>query len=325
MDCTTTCVNDDNSVKSHEIINIKELILFNLQTLIHYHKSMKEVFKVNAYKKALDKIKDLNKIVDEADINGIGGEKTKEKLKLIIKSKSNLPQVQEIIDSSEFNIINELLHIHGIGPVKAKELVDKYSIKSLADLRKRKDLLNNVQKKGLKYINHIKKRIPKEEMIKHEQFLNEQLNDFTFSISGSYRRGAQDSGDIDVLITGDQNKLTDCKTKLFDMRYLLKDGVFASGEHKFMGMCQLQNFKTARRIDMLYTPPSEFPFALLYFTGNFQFNITMRSHALSLGYSLNEQGLYDIETKKKVNHKFETEEDIFSFLEYPYVEPQNRL
>ena len=48
----------------------------------------------------------------------------------------------------------------------------------------------------------------------------------------------------------------------------------------------------ARRLDFLYTPPNEYAFAVLYFTGSKIFNTVMRQRALNMGYSLNEHGIY---------------------------------
>jgi DNA polymerase/3'-5' exonuclease PolX len=305
--------------------NLKELIIFNLNTLISHHRSSKEPFKVNAYKKALDKIKLIDVVNSENDIQDIGGEKTKEKLKTIINTKENLPQVQQIINDSQFNILNQLMMIHGIGPVKAQELVNTHNIKSIADLKKNEQLLNDVQKRGLKYHSQILKRIPRDEMVLHDTFLKSILKNFTFNITGSYRRQAVDSGDIDILLTGSENNLKDCKEILLKSKYLLADGIFADGEHKIMAMCRLKKFKVARRVDLLYTPLHEYPFALLYFTGNQQFNISMRAHALSLGYTLNEQGLFHNNSKNRVEHIFTNEKDIFDFLNFPFVEPQKRM
>ena len=47
----------------------------------------------------------------------------------------------------------------------------------------------------------------------------------------------------------------------------------------------------ARRIDLLYSPPKEYAFAILYFTGSQEFNTVMRQHALDMGYTLNEHGI----------------------------------
>ena len=84
----------------------------------------------------------------------------------------------------------------------------------------------------------------------------------------------------------------------------------------------------ARRIDFLYTPPNEYPFAILYFTGSKGFNTAMRQRALDIGYSLNEHGIYEMKhgiKGKKLNMVFETEQDIFDFLNMQYKKPEERI
>ncbi len=55
----------------------------------------------------------------------------------------------------------------------------------------------------------------------------------------------------------------------------------------------------------------------------------MRSHALTMGYSLNEHGLYKKEKGQKKEDKIEnellTEEAIFEFLKMQYKEPTERV
>jgi DNA polymerase/3'-5' exonuclease PolX len=77
-------------------------------------------------------------------------------------------------------------------------------------------------------------------------------------------------------------------------------------------------------MDLLLTTPSEYPYALLYFTGSKQFNIAMRKHALEMGYSLNEQSLTNIDTKRKVSG-LTSEKEVFEFLDYKYVSPEKRI
>ena len=75
----------------------------------------------------------------------------------------------------------------------------------------------------------------------------------------------------------------------------------------------------------MYTKPEEYPFAILYFTGSSEFNQRMRKELLERGLTLNEYSLRNSETKEKVAHTFETERDIFEYLGYAYVEPEDRL
>ena len=86
----------------------------------------------------------------------------------------------------------------------------------------------------------------------------------------------------------------------------------------------MEGYSGNRRIDIMYTKPDEYPFAILYFTGSSEFNQRMRKEILDRGLSINEYSLKDNETKEKVKHVFHTEKDIFDYLGYEYVEPEMR-
>ena len=53
----------------------------------------------------------------------------------------------------------------------------------------------------------------------------------------------------------------------------------------------------------------------------------MRSYANSLGYTINEYGIYKLKADKTKGLKIKTrtEEDIFKVLKIDFVEPENRL
>ena len=112
-----------------------------------------------------------------------------------------------------------------------------------------------------------------------------------FEIVGSYRRGKKESGDIDVIVTSDTREVF----KNFVSKLIL-DGVIievlSRGPSKSLVIGRLNDKSIPRRIDFLYSPPEEYAFATLYFTGSKMFNTVMRSHALTMSLSLNEHGLY---------------------------------
>jgi|TARA_Y100000389_G_scaffold183513_1_gene201079 DNA polymerase/3'-5' exonuclease PolX len=312
--------------------NKYELIKFNLTILADHAKNNKETFKARAYTKALNSLpKDIYKL---EDLRGIGGKGIQEKFVILFETDTNLTQVEEIINDPVNILISKLSEIHGIGSIKAKKLVKENNINSFDDLKKNQHLLNDVQKKGLFYHEDIQKRIPYSEMKLHDEFImnifsqikehDNSLSDVHYKLTGSFRRIESSSGDIDVIFSGKKNVIGYLVSCLLQMNYLQKDGIFSNGKIKFMGMCKLPNKKHFRRIDLMYSPPHEFPFALLYFTGSFQFNIDMRAYAASLGYVLNEHGLFDKESNQSILTA-NTEADIFSFLNHDYIEPKKRL
>ena len=166
-------------------------------------------------------------------------------------------------------------------------------------------------------------------MKKHETFLKRMLNKVNIqnkdlTIAGSYRRNKKESGDIDVLLcSSDKNIYNLFISSLKEFGYLIDD--LALGTKKYNGVCKLGNKGTPRRIDIMYTKPEEYPFAILYFTGSGNFNTNMRDIILKKGMSINEYNLKDNITKNKIIHPFITEKDIFDFLELDYVEPHQRL
>ena len=106
---------------------------------------------------------------------------------------------------------------------------------------------------------------------------------------------------------------------------LIKEGIIVDmlsrGKTKSMCVSKLPG-KKYRRLDILYSPPDEYAFSTLYFTGSKQFNTIQRYRALQMGYTLNEHGLYKSNCKEKVNCHFNTEQDIFEYLKMEY-EPQS--
>jgi DNA polymerase/3'-5' exonuclease PolX len=227
--------------------------------------------------------------------------------------------------------------IYGVGPKKAKELVDK-GITTIEQLRGRSnEVLNDVQKVGLKYYEDILKRIPRSEIVEYEKIFDKDFkkvvdtsvtDDSTsrIEIVGSYRRGAETSGDIDVIIT---SKLPNVFIKFIDE--LIKEKiileVLSRGPTKCLVIAKIPSSDTARRVDFLYTSPEEYPFSVLYFTGSKIFNTVMRHEAIQMGLTMNEHGLYKMEGKKKgekVNVVFKDEKEIFDYLNLVYKTPVER-
>jgi len=317
--------------------NLKPGILKELTKLANDKKAKKETFRYRAYIKAIQAIKEhdgeITTINDLDKVSGLAKGSIRTKIEEFIKT-GEIEQVKAISEDSK--IMETLSNIYGIGPSKANELVNENKVSSIEDLKmkleKDETILNDKQKIGLKYYEDLLKRIPRKEMEKHDAFITEFIkridknDDLIYEVVGSYRRNAKNSGDIDVLCTTknkDTKLFNDIIEKLEEDNYVTE--TLAKGEKKFMGISKLPRHKTHRRLDMIYTDYSNYAFTLLYFTGSGQFNVEMRNHALSLGYSLSEYGLK--KNGKFVDNKgkpFETEEDIFKFLGMKYIKPEDR-
>ena len=65
--------------------------------------------------------------------------------------------------------VYQLVKVYGIGPKRARQLVNDEGITSIAELRDRQDeLLNATQRKGLLYYDDILKRIPRAEIDRYK-------------------------------------------------------------------------------------------------------------------------------------------------------------
>jgi DNA polymerase/3'-5' exonuclease PolX len=255
-----------------------------------------------------------------------------------------LPDLQEFAESPSAGAIKIFSNIYGIGPAKIKTLISKniLTIEKLREaLENEPKLLNNKQKMGLRHYEDLNERIPRSEITKFNCYILKLMNDnygedINMTITGSYRRGAKTSGDIDMLITSHkyEGKALDMVLKLLIDREIICENL-AKGKKKFMGVIRVSPDSKARHLDIIETTPSDYPYAILYFTGSAQHNIEMRRKALTLGYSLNEYDMTIKGTKTRVpadkirekigKDECETEEDIFQFLDMKYKEPIKRI
>ena len=214
-----------------------------------------------------------------------------------------------------------------------RQIVDK-GITTIAQLREKQgEVLNDIQKIGLKYYEDILQPIPRAEIDEYAKVFDDVFKTIKtsdadhYEIVGSYRRGKSTSGDIDVILTSPSpDMFTRWVNALIERKIIVE--VLSRGKTKCLVIARLGD-RTARRVDFLFSTFEEYPFSILYFTGSKGFNATMRGHALKTGVSLNEHGFSKIVGKKKEEEKMrlniKTERDIFDYLGLEYKEPFERI
>ena len=300
--------------------------------------SEKKPFQARAYQTVIKQLKEkqannipIRTFADLQDVKGLG-EKIQKKIQEIFET-GHLQSAEKAKEVYHTESLKAFQNIYGVGPVKAKELVDQ-GFRTIADLRKaihqNQLILHEKQLIGLQYYEDLLERIPREEMDQHRQFLHEYLPAelvFDSEIVGSYRRGLSSSGDIDMLLKATTPSITKIFTEFVDD--LKEEGyikhILALGPHKCMAICQLEG-KLARRLDLLIVPQEEYAYSMLYFTGSDQFNVAFRHHALEKGYTLNEHRLTALRIQGDGPiPQMVSEKDIFRFLGLRYVEPHQRV
>lgn len=230
--------------------------------------------------------------------------------------------------------INELCRVTGIGAVYAKKLITEHNIHSVDQLRSAVDKgtikLTHHRAIGLKYFEDFEKRIPASEVMLADKLLHKMCKKIDkkliLTVCGSYRRGCETCGDIDVLIThpdaeNEGTYLTELITQLSAIGFLV-DHLTHQGNKKYMGVCKVGDL--GRRIDIRFVDHASYYAAMIYFTGSKNFNIRIRKQALEMGYSLNEYGLHCVDDVEKAIIPVNSEEELFEMLGMEYVDPTDR-
>ena len=116
----------------------------------------------------------------------------------------------------------------------------------------------------MKYYEDVLELIPRKEIQLYEKKMKKIFDELntdgkaTMMIVGSYRRGATDSGDIDVIITSTKKKtdIFDRFLDALDEKKLLKD-FLSRGKKKSLTVGKIRG-KPNRRLDFMYTSMEEF-------------------------------------------------------------------
>ena len=289
-----------------------------------------------------------------------------EEYKLAKKDKlmdKKIKQGKVVAPTTTSKAVSALSKVSYIGEATAKKLVKDYGFKNVSELRKaakigyfdsgsyvtkspngKKLKFTKNQKKMIDYHTRLK-RIPRaftkalEETTKHLLDKKFGKNSYQIAFGGSYRRGAKDSGDIDILI----------KSEVFTLKEfvkLLKDwGVvfdtLSEGKDDFKGLGRCPGMKKfIFRIDIMFTEPENWNAALMHFTGNDVLNRLMREKAKELreydgkkyphGAILSQKGLFVRGANNKSSGKrvipggLKSEKQLFDILGMKYLPPTQR-
>ncbi|HXC36156.1 MAG TPA: DNA polymerase/3'-5' exonuclease PolX [Candidatus Acidoferrales bacterium] len=295
-------------------------------------------FKTRAYgnaARALENLAEpLDKVVAEdriAEVKGIGegiGKKIKElvetgKLDYYADLKASIPPG-----------LAEMLEIPGVGPKKVKVLYDKLKIENVEQLEAacKSGKVAELDGFGEKTAQNILEGIERLRMYASKHLLTDALltaeplleslrqhpEVIRCSAAGSLRRNKEIIGDVDLLASS--KKPAEVIAFFCSQPSVIK--VIAKGDTKASVILEggLQS-------DLRVVSDKEYPFALMYFTGNKEHNIVMRQRAIARGLRLNEYGLFKSKEETRdpaLLVACKSEEEIFSKLELPYIEPELR-
>jgi len=295
-------------------------------------------FKTRAYHNAARTLESLGEPLDKlvaekrlGEIKGIGEALEQKITELVTTGK--LAYYEDLKSSIPTGMV-EMLGIPGLGPKKIQALNKKLGVDSVEKLEAacKAGKVAALDGFGKKTQINLLEGIARRRMYAEKHLLADALrvaeplleslrshpDVIRCSAAGSLRRSKEVIGDIDLLAS---SKKPAAVIEFFTQQSgIIK--VTAKGDTKASVILE-----GGIQSDLRVVSDKEFPFALMYFTGNKEHNIVMRQRAIARGLRLNEYGLFKSkeETRDpKLLVPCRDEAAIFEQLDLPYIEPELR-
>ena len=319
----------------------KDKIIEILEKMLIYYKNQNNnkiiKYKIESYERCIKTLKNYKgEISSSKNIKHLPyiGSGFLKKIDEIIKT-GTLKQLKtvganKINFNKEKNIMN-LSKVFGIGNKTINNLKRKkiYSINNLKKAVKNKKIkLSNQQIIGLKYVDKLVTKIPRKNIIEITKNLDKNIrncikDNYKIINAGSFRAGKDFSGDIDLIISLEENRKLEEDKKIKDIVKCIDiKEILLIGEKKIISIIEYK--KKFYQMDILITTDKYLPWYLLYFGSNKEFSKKIRLYASKQGYKLNEKGLYDKTSGKRINFNPITEKEIFDYLKIKYIKPEDR-
>jgi DNA polymerase IV len=320
-----------------------------LEEMGRHYDQMQDPWRTLAYRRGVTTLKKQTKKITtakQAAALPFIGSRLAEKIEEIVLT-NRLRKLDNTKDDPLDQVLRLFLGVYGCGLVQANKWIQA-GHRTLTDLLTKAKLTDS-QRIGIEHYDDFNSRIPRAEVAAHGAVVIRTLRTidarFAATVMGSYRRGANSSGDIDMIITHPSASLAQIRSTVFDtlVPRLFEQGFLkmslatmrrhdASGT-KWHGASCLPGSTVWRRMDFLVVPESEMGAALLYFTGNDIFNRSMRLLARKKGMRLNQKGLYKDVKRGRRGEKLNegvlvegrSEKRIFELLGVPWREPHERV
>ncbi|MDH7596649.1 MAG: DNA polymerase/3'-5' exonuclease PolX [Methanothrix sp.] len=290
-------------------------------------------FKVIAYSKAARAIESLKEDIEEVwrrgeldRIPGVGkaiAEKISEYL-----TTGHIKAYDELVSTIPQGM-KELLQLQGVGPKTVALLHEKLNISTIDELEAaaRQHRIRRLPGMGptkeaniLKAIERYRRRSTRiplsaaarivERIMRHLEGI-EGLSNIT--VAGSFRRGKETVGDIDILATSSRPS----ESIAAFVRMPMVDEILGQGPTKASIIVE-----GTVQVDLRIVEPRSYGTLLQYFTGSKEHNVKLRSIALQRGYSLSEYSLKRLDTGEELF--FDREEDVYKALGMQYIPPELR-
>lgn len=296
-----------------------------------------ERFRANAYAGAAQTLRNMQEPVEALatdiqqleDLKNIGKSIAEKIIEFL--ATGQIQTFEKLKKKVPFSLL-ELMDIEGFGPATLRLLHDKLGITTKEELLKaiEKGKLEKIKgfasrkieklKQALK-LDNSKKRLPLKEAQQIADYFLQAVKGisgvFNATIAGSIRRKKDTIGDIDIVITADERKWKKIITAITQLPQVEK--VIVAGKTRASVILKAKQVQADIRI----VHEDEYGAALFYFTGSKEHNIQLRNLAKQRGWKVNEYGVFDNKTGKKLAGK--TEEEIYDLFNIRFIPPEKRV
>ena len=293
-------------------------------------------FKLRAYRNAARMISGMTESVatmvadgvDLTKLDGIG-KSVAAKCKALVND-GKLRQLDELLEVVPRSVL-DMLRIPGLGPKRAAIIFKELNVSTLEQLKTACELgqiraLEGFAEKteqtilaGIEIASAANHRIFWSEADEIADRLRDHLSTCEaieqLEFAGSYRRGKETVGDLDVLVTSsDWSAVMDCFASFPEI-----ESEIIRGETKMS-----VRIGNSFQVDLRVVNDKSFGAALQYFTGSKDHNVVLRGMAKDRGLKINEWGLYKIDGEDEVWIAGRTEKEIYDALDLPLFPPEIR-
>lgn len=289
-------------------------------------------FRIRAYRRAAQVVRtlprDLGELAGEKELDALPGIGADLAGKIAELCRTGHLRALETLRRRVPPGLRALLSLPGLGPVRVRALKSRLGIRGIEDLERALSAGRLTRLKGfgpgiesrLRSALADKaaagaQRMPWPVAAEYAEPLKAYLQSLPgvarAEIAGSYRRGRDTVGDLDLLVSSARGGGPIRALRRYeDLRELT-----AAGTTKASGV-----LRNGLQFDVRVVPRRSFGTALHYFTGSRDHNIHIRRRAQERGYKLNEYGLF----RGKARIAGATEEGLFAALDLPWIPPELR-
>ncbi len=294
-------------------------------------------FRIRAYRNSARTIRDYSEPLASQverdaskllEISGIGQDLA-DKITTLVQT-GQLPQLLELRKEVPASALL-MMRIPGLGPKKAAALHKELGIQSLEELKtaceqdrvsKLKGFAKKTQElilQNMSVAEQATARIYWSQADLVVQALREHFHGFEsieqLEFAGSYRRGRDTVGDLDLLVVSKNVAAVMDRFAVFPS----VAQVIARGDTKMS-----IRLGSGLQVDLRVVPAESFGAALQYFTGSKEHNVRVRGMAKEKGLKINEYGVYRVQGEKETYIAGRTERDVYATLGLPIFPPELR-